>query len=585
MPRRRQSKTTNNRLHRLWIAIGLFALTVCAYWPTLANGFVNLDDSQYVGNPVVAQGLTWSTVRWALTSFDAANWHPLMWMSLQLDQELFGNNPAGHHAISLLIHTANSILLFALLAGMTGAAARSACTAAFFAVHPLHVESVAWVSERKDVLSGFFWLGAVWAYYRYCRQPGKLAYALVILFFSLGLMAKPMLVTVPLVLLLLDYWPLGRFAAPGRESTPSSGDLKGHEFRSTAAWLIAEKSPLVVLSMASCAVTVLAQTRGGAVLTNDQYGLATRLANVPLNYWAYLWRTVWPTNLAAMYPYSSKISLAWSSIAATALLLAVSVLVVRFAKRAPYALVGWFWFCCTLLPVIGILQVGRQATADRYMYMPIIGLLIVLSWGVSDFASRRRWSTSIVAVATGLLLTGSAVVTWLQVGYWHDSIRLWRHALAVVPDSAPTRKLLASALVQKAEINGDLTLLHEAEELFKETIRLEPADEPARIQLARILWQSGRADEAVRQLEVVLETNRDSPTALHDMGYFAERRGKLDEAIAYYREALRLDPGYAVAHQRLGRTLIQRGEVAKGEQHLAEAARLGLPAENSPQSK
>jgi tetratricopeptide (TPR) repeat protein len=587
MPQRSSLLPAKNRHSSLWIGVALFAVTVGVYWPSLANGFVNLDDPPYVGHPFVEQGLTWPSVRWALTTLEMSNWHPLMWMSLEFDHQLFGRNPAGYHAVSLLIHAVNSVLLFKVFAQMTGAVARSGCLAALFALHPLHVESVAWVAERKDLLSGFFWLATVWTYDRYRRRPSWLKYAAVLLTFTLGLMAKPMLVTLPLVLLLLDYWPMGRGPARRTDLTPSAaaakpGEPKSCEARSTTGWLVAEKIPLIVLSIASCAVTVAAQTRGGALRTNDEHGLAVRLASVPLNYLAYVGRTIWPANLAAMYPYSRELPPLWQWLAATALLAAISLLAIRFASRLPYAAVGWFWFLCTLVPVIGILQVGRQATADRYMYMPIVGLLILLCWGVGDLAARQRWSATIVTAATALLLTGCAAATWLQVSYWHDSVRLWRHALAVVPRSAPARKLLASALVEQAERDGDSSLLEEAEELFRESIRLEPNDEPARVQLARLLWQSGRLEEAAQQLEVVLETNRNSPLAYRDMGYLAEQRGKLDAAIGYYREAVRLDPNYGAAHERLGRALIEQGDVVEGEQHLAEAARLSKGEEATP---
>lgn len=548
-----------------WLALALAVATVAAFAGVFNCDFVNFDDDHYVyRNRIVQGGFSWSFLRWALTAVDVFNWHPLTWLSLGVDYELFGLDPRGYHATNLALHVANSVFLLWLLARMTGSVPRSACVAAFFALHPLHVESVAWVAERRDVLSTFFWLATMAFYDRYCRQPGWWRYGAVFVTFALGLMAKPMLVTLPFVLLLLDYWPIRRWKPAG--NSPSNGVEPSSAPTRSFAWLIAEKVPLFALSVASCAITYLAQEWGGAIRTDDEYALAGRLLNVPLNYLTYLRRLAWPANLAVMYPYSRELPPLWQPVAAGILLLAITLIALRSARRFPYGVVGWLWFLGTLVPVIGIVQVGRQATADRYMYVPMIGLLVSICWGVGDCAARRRGSRPLVAATVLLLLAGCAAATWLQVGYWRNGLTLFSRALRVAPRSPMVLNNLAVAL-------ADQGYPDEAEKYLRTCLRIAPNSHDAHLNLGLILVQRGRTEEAMIHLE---EAIREKPGAvpLHDLGLLAQVRGDMEKAIDYYRQAVAAGSRNALAHQLLGMALMKQGGADEGRQHLDEARRL-----------
>ena len=397
---------------RLQWALGaaLALLTLAAWLPVLRNGFVNLDDSYYVtANPWVRQGITRAGLAWAMTAKVASNWHPLTMLSHMLDCQLFGLDPAGHHATSLLLHLANVLLLFAVLWRMTGAAGRSATVAALFAVHPTHVESVAWVAERKDVLSALFWILAMGAWARYARAPSAGRYLLVLLLMALGLMAKPMVVTLPFALLLLDVWPLDRLRLGWRR-------------------LLIEKLPLLALSAASSLITLRYQETSLAPLGVVPWSL--RATNALVSWAAYLGKLFLPRHLAVFYPIPLAIP-AWKVAGAALLLAAITALAVRWARREPWLLAGWLWFLGTLVPVIGLVQVGRQAMADRYTYIPSIGLFLAVVWSVAGLLREHR---AALATAAGIVVLALAVTTRMQIGYWSDSATLFRHALAVTGD-------------------------------------------------------------------------------------------------------------------------------------------------------
>src|SRR5688572_17648286 len=418
---------------RLWIpCLLLAALSVFAFWPVLGNGFVEIDDPDYVtDNARVQQGLTPSGLLWAWTTVHAANWHPLTWMSHMLDWELHGPDPMGHHLSSLLLHIASAVVLFLALERATRSPARSAVVAALFAVHPLHVESVAWVAERKDVLSTFFWMLATWAYVRFVEAPGTARYLLVIAAFAVGLTAKPMLVTLPFTLLLLDLWPLSRWKL--RDANGSGGPLP---------WpLLREKVPLFALSIASCAATILAQRSGRAVATLDTFSPASRLGNAALSYATYLWKTLWPSGLSFYYPHSSGLG-PWRIGLSALVLAAVTAAVFRARSRRPYLLVGWLWFVGTLVPVIGLVQVGSQAMANRYTYVPLVGLFLVAAWGVPDLVEslqQRRGTRAEgprgLALPAVVLLLALAVASRAETRHWRDSASLFERALQVSPDN------------------------------------------------------------------------------------------------------------------------------------------------------
>ncbi|HTG32198.1 MAG TPA: hypothetical protein VLB76_04655 [Thermoanaerobaculia bacterium] len=443
----------------LLLGAALALLTLAAYLPALRNGFVNLDDGLYVtGNPQVQKGITRASAVWALTANVANNWHPLTLLSHQLDCQLFGLDPAGHHATSLLLHLANTLLLFAVLRGMTGAVWRSAAVAALFAVHPAHVESVAWVAERKDVLSALFWILAMAAWTGYARRPSPGRYLLVALMMILGLMAKPMVVTLPFALLLLDVWPLERRGLGWQR-------------------LIAEKLPLLALSAVASLVTLRYQRTSLAPL--DLVPWSLRLANAAVSYASYLGKLLLPRNLAVFYPIPLAIP-AWQVAAAAVLLAALTALAAWKARRAPWLLVGWLWFLGTLVPVIGLVQVGRQAMADRYTYLPSIGLFVAIVWGIAwGIAALARERRAVLFIAAAAILA-LAVGTWMQAGTWHDSVALYRHALAVTRGNYVAHVGLAKALTAERNLEG-------AEQQYRAALALRPRLIEARAGLAAVL--------------------------------------------------------------------------------------------------
>ena len=386
------TNSQNNRT--IWIYLSLILFTVIAYWPVRLNDFVDYDDSQYVtDNPHVSEGLTVQNIGWAFTTPHAGNWHPATWISHMLDCELFGTNATWHHLHNLLLHLVNVLLLFELLRRMTGAKWRSAFVAAAFALHPMHVESVAWVAERKDVLSTLFWMLVIAAYLRYAAHPKKSRYLLVLALFIMGLMAKPMLVTLPFVLLLLDYWPLERmYLKQGSREGAKSLSSQARPKRLSPGQLVMEKTPLFVLSVCSCIITYLAQQREGAVRVAP---FSSRMANSLVSYVSYIEKMFVPKNLAVFYPYPVEGLALYKPVAASAILILITIFVLRLARRKPYLLTGWFWYVGTLIPVVGIVQVGAQAMADRYTYIPYTGLFIIVAWGGYDICAgwkKRRTS-------------------------------------------------------------------------------------------------------------------------------------------------------------------------------------------------
>ncbi len=480
-------------MHRrpLLLAGALALLTLAAFLPSFWNGFVNLDDSLYVtNNRVVKEGLTWEGLAWARTANVANNWHPLTMLTHMLDCQLFGLNAAGHHGTSLLLHVANVLLLFEVLRRMTGSPGRSAAAAGLFGLHPLRVESVAWVAERKDVLSALFWILAMGAYGRYVREPSAKRYLLVVLAMALGLLSKPMVVTLPFALLLLDVWPLGRLKLDETGWGRRLGRL---------GQLIAEKLPLFALSAVGSVVTLRYQTT--SLVSLEVFPWSLRLANVAVGYATYLYKTVVPRNLAVFYPIPSEIPV-WKGLAAAALLLILTALAVWKARKTPWFLVGWLWFLGTLVPVIGIVQVGRQAMADRYTYIPSIGLSLAVCWGIpamsamSAISASRRWRPAL-AGATVLVLFVLAALTWVQVHCWSNSVTLFRHALAVTQGNYVAHVALARSLAAKGDWAG-------AAEQFQGALTLRPGLREARIGLRESLRRtgpSGKDRDALRKAQ------------------------------------------------------------------------------------
>ena len=511
--------------------IGLVLVTFIAFEPIRKNEFINYDDVGYVTeNPHVQGRITGESIVWAFTSVRQSNWHPLTWLSHMLDCQLFGLDPFWHHMVNLLFHIANTVLLFMILQQMTGAIWRSVFVAALFAVHPLHVESVAWLAERKDVLSGFFWMLTIAAYIRYVKRPGVGGYLLVFVSFCLGLMAKPMLVTLPFVLLLLDYWPLRRFQLGSKSQKgdlpQSSADMGGG--RVSVFRLIAEKIPLFALVVASSVITFIAQRSGGAVVQLKDWSVIFRIADSLFSYVSYLVKMFYPTDLAMLYPYPETMNIGVHVL----LLIGLSIWILRQTQRRPWLGVGWLWYLGTLVPVIGLVQVGPQIMADRYTYLPSIGVFILVAWGAAELAGKWRWRY----VKAGLGITAIIVVTVLlictrkQVGYWKDSLTLYEHTLSVTEKNHVILNNYGLALRNK-----------------------------------------GRFDEALIQFRKVLEIKPNKPNVHYNIGYVLTLQGKLDEAVSEYHKVLQIAPDHPALHYRLGVIFMQQGRHNEAIKHFNKA--------------
>jgi Tfp pilus assembly protein PilF len=561
----------------LLIAAALIAISLYIYAPVLQYGFLSYDDSPYVtDNAQVRRGLTGPGVLWAFTTGHASNWHPVTWLSHMLDVQIFGMNAGGHHFTNLLLHIANSLLLFGLLYRITGAWCRSALVAMLFAAHPLHVESVAWVAERKDVLSTLFWMLTVYAYIGYVKRPRPGRYLAVIAVFALGLMSKPMLVTLPLVLLLLDVWPLNRVR---------------FEAGQKQIWIriCREKIPLFLLVAASSIATILAQSRGGAVQSFEAASLYQRTSNALVSYVAYLGQMLWPRNLAAFYPYKT-VSI-WLVAASALGLIAVSILVVRLSRSRPFLFAGWFWYVITLVPVIGLIQVGGQARADRYTYIPLIGVFIIAVWGIPLIFERWRRHGIALQAAACILVCALAVGARSQVRYWESELALWENtvlatgdnyfartnlgfalidggdlragieqyneALRINPNSPETHNALGTALFEQGKLNA-------AMEHYAMALRIRPGFADAHSNRGIALARQGNTQEAYREFQKSLESSPENPKISYNFGFFLVNQGRLDEAIPYFRKAVELKPDYAEA-------FFQMGNIFAGKEMLSEA--------------
>ncbi|HYR96043.1 MAG TPA: tetratricopeptide repeat protein [Candidatus Binatus sp.] len=518
--------------------------TVVAYSSVLKCDFVNLDDPDYVlGNNVVLRGPTLAGVGWALASTDVGMWHPVTWLSHMLDVRLYGLNPAGHHMTSLVFHAANVVLLFLVLRSMTGALWRSLAVAALFALHPLHVESVAWVAERRDVLGAFFGLLALWAYGGYARQPTGWRFGLVAAPFALALMSKAMLVTLPFVMLLLDHWPLRRPETPWR--------------------LVMEKLPLLLMSGAVAILAFLAAQR--TVFEVGDLPLATRLTNALVACGWYVAKTMWPARLSVFYPLPAAWP-AWEIAMAATVVGAMSALAVAARRSHPYIAVGWLWFVGMLLPVSGLVQLGSRAMADHFAYLPLIGLFVIVTWGVGELLSRWPIRPSVMAACAAMLVVALGLRTSAQVGYWQSSTRLFSHALAVTTDNWLAHNNLGDALVRQGRLD-------EAVVEFSEALRLLPSYPDAHYNLGVALMRRGQTDQAVEQYAAALRVNPSHASAHTNLGIALVDQGRTEEAIGHLTEALRLRPD-AVTHFNLGLALAKQGSNGKAIVHYRDAVRL-----------
>lgn len=519
-----QGRSTERQDH--WRALGiclfLAVITWIVFGQTLRHDFLNIDDVDYVlRNPEIIRGLTPEGIIWAFTHFHASNWHPVTWISHMLDCKLYGLSPGGHHLTNVLLHLATAILLFLVLRQMTGALWRSAIVAALFAIHPLRVESVAWVAERKDVLSGLFFVLTIGAYVRYARRPFSLArYGLVALLFALGLMCKPMLVTLPFVLLLLDYWPLNRLAEPG-----------DRKILQMPRRLLLEKLPLFVLATASCLLTLFAQK--GAIQSFASISFPFRVANAFISYAAYLRQLFWPVDLAALYPFP-KGNIALAGMVSLALLAGIS-LGVFFLRRRAYLVTGWLWYLIMLGPVIGFVQVGIQARADRYTYLPQIGLYLLVTWSVSDLCARWRHRRLLLGVLSALVLGGLTFVARTQASHWRNSESLWTHAVACTSVNALAHTNLGQAFYEKG-------MMDEAIGHYRKALEIEPDQALAHSAIGLALAGTGRPDEALFHLARALEINPNFADAHYNLGNTFLQIGRANDALVHYQKALQINP-------------------------------------------
>jgi tetratricopeptide (TPR) repeat protein len=544
----------------LWLGVAIVVLTAAVYWPVRGYDFVSVDDPIYAtDNPFLRGGVTWSSVPGTLTSTYAHFWHPLTLLSLMADVSVFGLHSGPLHVTNLLLHLCSVSVLFLALLRMTGAAGRSAFVAALFALHPLHVESVAWIAERKDVLSTVFWMLTLWAWAGYARSGKQRTYWVALAFFALGLMAKPMLVTLPVTLLLLDVWPLGRVAPHGfRAAGGRTGLLR--------AWwpLVREKIPFFALAAAAGVVAVLAQ--GSAVASLEAIPVWTRAATALVAYLTYIGKMIWPIGLTVFYPLPTSVPI-WLAVGALAVLAGITVVVIRLRRRQPFLAVGWVWYVVTLLPVSGIVQVGTHAMADRYTYVPLVGLFVMVAWGVPALVGAGRARQWALGGIGAVVVLACAVSARAQVATWADSGALWQHALEVTPDNYYAHHAMATLLREQGRNT-------EAVAHLNESIRLNPSFPDARNNLGMALEALGRRDEAMVQYAEALRIDPGMPDANNNLGAVLLKLGRADEAIPRFVEALRRLPDSFIARDNLGQALAERGRYTEAEVDYTEALRL-----------
>jgi protein O-mannosyl-transferase len=576
----------------LGVVLILVWATLAVYWDVQNHEFINLDDNLYVTkNRQVTEGVSWDGLLWAFTSRDRTYWHPLTWLSHMMDCHLYGLNSKGHHLNNLLFHLANAVLLFLVLKRMSGELWPSAGVAAVFALHPLNVESVAWIASRKNVLSNFFWMLTLWAYVRYAEKPRLLRYLVVLLLFALGLLAKPMLVTLPFVLLLLDLWPLARFRLlPSWAQATASRRDGGSGFPKQATLrIIMEKLPLLLLSGASIWVSLGVAEKGGILLPDRMVPMGLRIQNALVSYVVYIRKTLWPHDLSVFVPYPASIPL-WQSVAAGFFLIVITMLAVRNANRKPYVLVGWLWYMGSLLPVIGLVQQGLwPALADRFMYIPQVGLFIIIAWSIADLWVSSRLTRAVLRLAVAVLFLAIMIVTWVQVTFWRDSVTLFNHALEVTPYNFLGHMNLGTALAERHREAEAIDHFHKALDTghprpeqvhfnlglsyaasgdkdqalwhYHTAARINPRYAEPYIALGTFWLEEKNFEESLRYSFRALEIAKDSAKAHNNVGVALLYQGKPEEAAGHFKEALRIDPGYIIAKKNWERAI---GGIAPG---------------------
>jgi protein O-mannosyl-transferase len=589
----------------LWGCLFLVVITLAVYWPVQNYGFVDFDDDLYVSeNPHIQEGLTLKSITWAFSfsEKEGTYWQPVTWLSHALDCQLYGLQPGKHHLTSLMFHMANSLLLFMVFKWMTGAFWRSAFAAALFAIHPINVDSVAWVAERKNVVSTFFWMLTMLSYVYYTKKPALGRYLLTFLLYVLGLLTKPMLVTLPFVLLLLDYWPLKRFFYGQLSGNENGGRSKTEmpEFKRFSLFhLIVEKIPFFILSGLSTGLSALSVQEKASLATLVPMDL--RISNALVSYVKYIGNMIWPQGLTVFYPYPRMVP-AWETIGALFLLVCVSVLAIRSVKRVPYFIIGWLWFLGTLVPVLGLVQTGLwPAMADRFAYVPLIGLFMIFAWGVPQICQNWRHRTICISASAVILLLILTTVTWKQLGYWKNSITLFEHNLRFTSNNDVAHNNLGIALGKQGrteeafkhfllaiQINPDYENAHynlgktldkrghteEAIEHLLLALRINPNYVEAHNNLGVALNKQGRADEAIKHFLLAIQINPDYVEAQYNLGNALNKQGRTDEAIKHFLLALRLNPDYEEAHNNLAIAFFRKGDMGGAIAHFRKALRI-----------
>ena len=555
------------RIFKLLIILFLIGATYIVFSQVLHQGFIQLDDGIYVtNNEYVQRGLTINGFRWAFTAKnDAGFWIPLTWLSLMLDAEIYGMNAGGYHLTNLLIHVINAILIFMVLASITGGLWESAFVAALFALHPLRVESVAWITERKDVLSTLFFLLAIWAYAYYVKRANLKRFLLVFLLFTFGLMAKPMLVTLPFVLLLLDYWPLKRFQSARLPENPDHRGLNDDRKGVPALWLFIEKIPLFILSGIFSIIAFITQKNVGTITSLASQSVGFRIANALISYVKYIWKMLCPCLLGVFYPHRPAFPV-WYIPGAAFILLGITYLAIRKVKHA-YFFVGWCWYLGTLFPVIGLVQSGSQAMADRFTYVPLIGLFIILAWGLPDILKNFPYRKTINTIVALVAISGLMRITWIQLTHWENSISLFEHALSVTNENWLIHNNLGHSLLLEGKPN-------EAASHFHEAIKIRPNYAQAHYNLGSALIYQGKPGESIPHFQKALTINPRYAQAHNNLGSVLSQHGDMDKAFFHFYEALRIDPDFAGAHFNLGLTFAKQGDFKKAIHHYKEALRI-----------
>jgi Flp pilus assembly protein TadD len=563
-------------MRQAMVAAALALITIITYWPATSNDFVGYDDPEYVTtNRVVQEGLSWFTVRWAFTTTAVGNWHPLAWLSHMLDSELYGMEPRGHHLTNVILHTVAAVALLLALTTMTGALWRSSLVAALFALHPQHVQSVAWVAERKDVLSALLAFLTLLAYGWYVQRRGAARYILVIACFALGLLAKPMLVTLPVLLLLLDVWPLRRFRILDsefwrvRRSQPGGTRMNVSVSKSkiqnpiSLVGLVIEKLPLFILAVASCLITIIAQNRGGMIGTLEVVPAGARLSNAVVAYAWYVWKAIWPANLAVFHPHPGH----WpvlTVVASSLALVAMTAMSCLLARRRPAVIIGWLWFVVALLPVIGLVQVGSQAFADRYSYIPHVGLFMMLAFGVPKLSGRGAIVAGVVGSAA---LVAFLMATRSELRHWKNSAALFERALAVTDDNWLARVNLGNEYSRRSDHRA-------AMEQYTRALALRPDLPEAHYGMGQALAFLGQLEEAKPHWRRAIDSRPDYSQARYSLAQALIVQDRMNEGLAELDELLRLNPNFADAHLLLGIIRLEQGRLEEAIKHLSRAAEI-----------